>query len=622
MERETIFLIPQPRRVITHRQWLRLSPATSRAIIESRLTTEQLPGVTIRHEAALPPEGYRLKIDPQGIKIGAGDAAGRFWALQTLRQLISGPSPNSASPEPRHIESNQPVSQRTSLPCLEIEDHPFFVNRGFMLDISRDRVPTLQTLELLIDLLASLKLNQLQLYCEHVFAYRGHEAVWADSSAYSADEMRHIIAYAAERGVTLVANQNSYGHMERWLRIYTHLAECPQGFTDPWGQFRPEPSTLCPILPESSELIADLYRQYLPLFPSPLVNIGGDEPWEHCAGRSAAICRERGSGRIYLDFILKLRELAAAHNKRIQMWGDIIGKYPELIAELPADITLMEWGYEADHPFAANCARYRAAGLHFGVCPGTSAWNSLGGRWHNARGNLSNAARSGHEQGATDYLITDWGDNGHRHQLPILLPGLVYGAALAWNSQPAGDFARAPETHIERWLDRQLFTPGETERRPTGGLAAALLRLGELPARHGLDLPNASLPAIIAIDHIFPYYRERYESFRSYDWGPIRSELAELARMPGGRPAGAAAAWHDELALTCAMLSHACEFAESFLQTANFRAAEIVQPQRRRLHDHLEPIIAEYRRLWALRSRPGGLENSVKRLLSLQRELA
>ena len=63
-----------------------------------------------------------------------------------------------------------------------MEDWGAFPTRGLMLDISRDKVPTMESLRGMIDVLASLKFNHLQLYTEHTFAYTGHGAVWREAS--------------------------------------------------------------------------------------------------------------------------------------------------------------------------------------------------------------------------------------------------------------------------------------------------------------------------------------------------------------------------------------------------------------------------------------------------------
>ncbi|HMB94629.1 MAG TPA: glycoside hydrolase family 20 zincin-like fold domain-containing protein, partial [Tepidisphaeraceae bacterium] len=106
-------------------------------------------------------QGYILRITPHAAAIAADDPAGAFYAKQTLAQLQ------------RQFPSE--------LPCLTIEDWPDFPTRGLMLDISRDKVPTMPTLFAIIDQLAELKINQLQLYTEHTFAYRNHPIVWKDA---------------------------------------------------------------------------------------------------------------------------------------------------------------------------------------------------------------------------------------------------------------------------------------------------------------------------------------------------------------------------------------------------------------------------------------------------------
>ena len=98
------------------------------------------------------------------------------------------------------------------------QSEPAFERRGLMLDISRNRVPTLDWLRQLIDALAVLRYNELQLYTEHTFAYAAHSIVWEQASPITADEIRELDSYCSQRGIELVPNQNSFGHMERWLR--------------------------------------------------------------------------------------------------------------------------------------------------------------------------------------------------------------------------------------------------------------------------------------------------------------------------------------------------------------------------------------------------------------------
>ena len=101
--------------------------------------------------------------------------------------------------------------------------------RGYMLDVSRDKVPTLATLKRIVDLLERFGYNQFQLYTEHTFAYSRHKAVWKDASPLTADEVRELDAYCSFKGIELVPNQNSFGHLERWLAFdeYRPLAELP-----------------------------------------------------------------------------------------------------------------------------------------------------------------------------------------------------------------------------------------------------------------------------------------------------------------------------------------------------------------------------------------------------------
>src|SRR5450432_1002677 len=377
------------------------------------LKNQNPPNISI-HRATGHAQGYILTITPDAAAIAADDPAGAFHAKQTLTQL------HRQFPD--------------ALPCLTIEDWPDFPTRGVMIDISRDKVPTMQTLFTIVDQLAELKINQLQLYTEHTFAYREHEVVWKNASPMTADEIRELDKYCHERFIDLVPNQNSFGHLDRWFKHaeYQHLAEAPDGFTFPWGKQMKTGFSLNPLDPRSIAFVEKLYDELLPNFSSKFFNVGCDETFDIGQGRSKDEVQSRGRERVYLDFILKIHRAVKNRNRTMMFWGDIILHQPELLGELPRDITALNWGYEADHPFEKETRAFRDAGLPFYVCPGTSSWCSIAGRTDNAIANLKNAAVHGLRNGAVGYLNTDWGDYGHLQYLPISFLGFAAGAAYSW----------------------------------------------------------------------------------------------------------------------------------------------------------------------------------------------
>src|SRR5688500_11680926 len=347
------------------------------------------------------PQGYALDVAPGRVALHAADDAGRFYAHQTLEQV-------------RRQCSG-------ALPRLRIEDWPDFPNRGVMLDISRDKVPTMETLFGLVDLLAHLKVNQLQLYTEHTFAYSQHEEVWRDASAMTPEQVRELDAYCRARHVELVQNQNSVGHMHRFLKHERHrpLGEVEDGFTFPWGFYHEGGLSLNPLDPRSLELIEGLYDELLPNFTSRQFNVGCDETFDLGLGKSKADCARRGKERVYLEFLLKIYDAVKRRGRTMQFWGDIILHSPDLIRELPRDVIALNWGYDWNHPFAKETRAFADAGIPFYVCPGTSSWLSFGGKVDNAIANLHSAAENGLKNGATGYLNTDWGDLGHHQYLPL-----------------------------------------------------------------------------------------------------------------------------------------------------------------------------------------------------------
>jgi hexosaminidase len=327
------------------------------------------------HSAPDHPEGYALAISKTGIEISFRETGGLRAATATLRQLL------------------REYGRR--LPCLIIRDWPDFPRRGVMLDISRGRVPKLETLLDLAEKLSDFKINELQLYTEHTFAYKKYKSVWQSWGALTAKEIKILDARCRELGIDLVPNQNSFGHLRYFLEHpkLKKLADISVPYEDASKEFVRRPTTLAPNHPETIPFLRELYDELLPNFSSNFFNIGGDETWDLGKGQSKKLCEAKGKGRVYLDFLKKIQREVSARDKRMMFWGDIILKCPKLIRELPKNVIALNWGYEADHPFEKEAAQFAKAKIPFYVCPGTSTWQTLIGKHDNALANLRAAAK-------------------------------------------------------------------------------------------------------------------------------------------------------------------------------------------------------------------------------------
>jgi len=511
-------------------------------------------------------EAYRLVVDTTGARMAARTATGLRWGRATLDQLRRHPR----------------------IPCLVIDDAPRFAHRGVMLDISRDRVPTMATLFELIDRLASWKMNHLQLYIEHALAYLGHEDAWRSASPISLEELSALDAYCARQGIALTANQNCLGHFERWLRHprYAPLAELESGQMVN-GEWYVQPNTLCPGDPRVQPLLEDLLAQQLPRCSGAYANIGCDEPWDLGRGRSKADCEARTRGVVFSEHVAKVAAIVRRFGKKPQFWCD---PHPNEGDGLPRDLIALVWGYEDLTDFHTRTLAHRAMGREVWVAPGTSCWNSTTGRTWNRRGNLDRAAC---ESEAVGLLCTAWGDGGHRQQWPITLFGFADAAMAAW-SGPGRYDDRAAGLHafgcaaLGSWL------------ASLGNVDAELCR-GERRRWDGSAYEKRVLWNTTAIwrdlhTHLF----ERWGEGDTTAWEEIAGRLDALRpALPAGLP--------DLLAREC---RHSLDVARWTCDRAILRRGEITAAARKALAARFTDHIAAYRKLWLERSRYGGLEDS------------
>lgn len=551
--------------------------------IEAKIIVSGAGDISFKYNGSFSEENYTLSITIDNIVIEYGELQGAFHAVSTLKQLV--------------------VNYGKELPCLTIKDAPDYKRRGIMLDISRDKIPSMDTLYKLVDYMADVKLNELQLYIEGFsFAYDSFPQVWSSGTPITAEEIMLLDRYCKERYIDLVPNQNSFGHMSQWLdrSEFAHLADCPEGCLTPWGSFTRN-STLNPLEEGSIELMRKIYDDLLPAFNSDYFNVGLDEPFELGHGKSKVDTDVHGVGRVYLNYLLKIYDEVKLRGKRMMFWGDIIINSPELIPELPKDIIALEWGYEADYPFQEHCENYKAAGIDFYVCPGTSSWCSVLGRTDNMKENLLNAAESGLKNGAVGYLNTDWGDMGHIQYLPVSYPGLFYGAALSWSVK------ENKSINIEEYLNKFIF------KDKNELMGKILMELGNYykyePQRkpNGTNLfwmVNGDINNSSNLEHLHLQYYKKVEEYmqnlyEELDKTHLLCEDSELII--------------DECKNGINYVLHAVKRVKLVLGDFDNRTEFLEE-----LKEDIDEIMKYHGELWLKRNRLGGLEKSLQYMRNLR----
>jgi hypothetical protein len=409
----------------------------------------------------------------------------------------------------------------------------------------------------------------------------------------------------------LVPNQNSYGHMTRWLTHdrYRALADAPNGCDTRWGHYD-YPLSLCPVDPGSIELVRSIFDELLPHFSSRQFNIGGDETIDLGQVRSKEAVEKLGAGRVYLDFLLQIYREVKARGRIMQFWGDIIMEHPALVPEVPRDAIALEWGYQADHPFEQHGAIFAASGVPFYVCPGTGTWNTIAGRTASALGNLRNAAENGLKHGAVGYLNTDWGDAGHWQPLPVSYLGFAYGAALSWACDANRDMDIAQAISVYAFDD------------PTGTLGRIAYDLGNAYQKTGVEIHNSTVMVrmLQTTYEQFAANRSRYPGLNADGLIAAEADVDRVMVRYGEVKSGRKDAdlIRREYAWAADMLRHGARRGVWMLGKQDGR--EDAAALRAALDADAERLIAEYGVLWHARSRPGGFEESVGRMEKMRRD--
>lgn len=298
----------------------------------------------------LGPEGYRLQIGEKGISIQAATAAGVLHGIQTLRQLL-----------PSQLENDE-IAEAIQLLCMTITDRPQFSWRGFMLDVSRHFFTTAEIKQIL-DWMSYLKLNVFHWHLmddggwrmevkkypnltdhgawrqEKDFLWDYHDIDFPGKESgqplyggfYTQDEMREVVAYAAERHITVVPELEMPGHSLAACWSYPELC-CDEASVTQFlaGKRLHHPNEFCAGNEFVFEFLEGVIDELLDIFPSEFIHIGGDEVdkilWRSCS-RCTKRMEEEGLASVeelQSYFIRRIERLLNAKGRRLMGWDEIL----------------------------------------------------------------------------------------------------------------------------------------------------------------------------------------------------------------------------------------------------------------------------------------------------------
>lgn len=359
-------------------------------------------------------QAYVISVTAEGVKAAAGGSEGLFRAAVTLGKLTRADG---------------------SIPCVSLQDMPALPSRAVLLDVSRGKVPTLDYLKHLVDLIALINFNQLTFNIEHVFE------PGAGEDGITAGQMKELDRHARERHVEIIPFQQSLGHLR-------HLLSRPEH-----RELAYDPELLWSIDPSSEgtyTLLSDLYNAQIKALGSGLFHVGCDEPFDMIKGFDPSRFNGRELPQVILGHLEKLHTLLAARGKTMMAWADAVVSHPEVLAGVPDDLVLCHWQYgsgllEGPDHYRGALEAIASRGLRFYACSTTWSMTRIFPDLEVARANHASLMPEAKRLGAMGSMVTIWGDMGHMNLTGLETYPLALAARHAWEPDPLPeiDFDRA-----------------------------------------------------------------------------------------------------------------------------------------------------------------------------------
>jgi hexosaminidase len=369
--------------------------------------TQGTPAATQMPEE-MKPEGYSIIPQGKGLALTAASGPGMFYALQTAKQLITGSGATAV------------------LHQAKIRDWPAMKYRGLHDDLSRGPVPTLDFQKRFIRTLAAYKINLYSPYFEHTAAYASNPLLAPPGGSITAADAAELVAYATQYHVTIVPEQEAFGHLHNVLtwEQYQALAETPHG------------AVLAPGQAGSIALIKQQFTELAAEYPSPFLHIGADETVDLGLGQTKSDVDTRGLAAVYLDFMQRIVAALEPLHRKLLFWGDIAQDAPDLLKALPpsfkSSTIAVAWGYNPDpRGFTRVLMPFTSAGFETWVAPSVHNYRVVFPDYSYGLTNIQQFTRDGQRLGSTGQLNTIWNDDGEGLVNQDWY-GILFGAAAAW----------------------------------------------------------------------------------------------------------------------------------------------------------------------------------------------
>ena len=413
--------------------------------------------IKIQLDLSLKDEEHRITVNADGIYVEYGTEQGLYRAITSVRQLIV-------------------YGGGKTVPFANIFDKPAFEYRGYLVCRTKNRM-TLKYLKRVADYISELRYNAMELFIQNGpegFVYEKFPDIEPHPDDLTADDIREIDAYCAERQIKLVPSINCFGHLGGWFEHenYKHLEvrdmnvqmESDAGVLLDVNDVGARTGSLNILHPEARDFIIKLFDSIIPCFSTDIINVGLDEAYGLGKYQLKDICDKKGEVPVFAEYANEIVELVKErYGKNVIYYSNLLKDYtPQECAKylpmFPKDQIMGEWGFESMniHLIDEQCRTRHEQGFDFISVTHSGTYGAFAGRFNVTLNNMRSSAEIGQKYGAYGYLVATWSCDSYAWEI---VPAAV-GAQYAWNvghKQHGGWTKEYYVRNAQSYVDKYVF---------------------------------------------------------------------------------------------------------------------------------------------------------------------